>query len=274
MTFDEYISNPAGKGAAVVVNKLAYQEQYSKKWDELKVRENGVVAYTLYKSANKEEYYCHFKIPDEVVPKFYYDIVFQFTIPSGKGEVGMERSLKNYEVRFFSNDPGFVYTYAYAFKSHHLMIKDLERKMSKLALKQKAVVRNPQNLVGYVKTIYFGYLEMKHLDLFEKSRWEGAKSYSSAVWSSTVTHADDKLADRKAKADAIAKKNKREKAAAKNAESGKSVSRSSFINEPPQSPNPKNFGHFKDGRNSFGKIVKNENKGFGHFKKGNLFGKH
>lgn len=209
MTYDEYIQNPMGKKNAVMANREMYRLMYSNKWNAIKLRENGLIKYDFY--YGKDEYYVHFKIPSEVVPKFYYDTIIRFYIPSGKGALKMERTLSNYQVQFYSNDPSFVYTFAHAFKENDLFIKDLEPKMSRLALRTKAEEKNPRNQVGYVKSLYFAYLEMRSLNLFSKNRWENiAKPYSKNVWKNTVTHADDKVASRKEEGEKYARKKKRD----------------------------------------------------------------
>lgn len=259
MTFDEYIKNPTG--SAVFSNRNMYKNMYSEKWDTLKVRENGNVDFRLYRK--DEEYFIHFKIPSEVIPKFYYDTVVKFFVSKEKSGVRMERTLSNYNVQFYSNDPSFVYTFAYSFKKNGLFINDLESKMSKIAIKEKAKEKNPKNEVGYVKSLYFAYLEMKHQNLFTKSKWEVlSKPYSKNVWSSSVTHADEKIASRTEAGKAILKTKKRENDTRRNIESGKSSStkNNGFISKmETKSPNIPNFGKFKKTNfNAIPKLIKNK----------------
>jgi hypothetical protein len=268
-TFDQYISNPGGKGASAIHNRLMYQETYSKQWDELKLRENGLVLYRLYKS--DKDYYIHFKIPSGIDTGFYYDVVIRFFPGEDAGHVMMEKTLKNYNVQFYSNDPNFVFTFCYAYKSNGLFIKDLEPRMSKLALKQPAKIKNPRNEVGYVKTIYYAYLEMKRNDLFQKGRWENrASKYNKSVWNTTVAHADDKIKDAQELQDAKRKEDKKLKAKERNANAEFERKSSNNIKNNFKSPNIKDFGHFKAPTpEKLGVIIKTIPKGFGHFKKSN-----
>lgn len=208
MTFEEYIQNPMGAKSAVLTNRRMYQQMYEQKWDAIRVRENGLIIYKLYK-AKDEDYYIHFKIPSEVVPKFYYDVIIRFYLSNGKGSNRGESTLAHYDSQFYSNDPSFVYTFAHAFKANDLLIKDLEPKMSKLALKERAEERNPHDDIGYVKALYFAYLEMKRNRLFNKVIWSNKSTpYTKSVWDNTVTHADDKVKDRQEQGEALRKKNK------------------------------------------------------------------
>ena len=52
MTFDEYIKNPMGNKSTVMTNLRMYNELYTKKWETLMVRENGIVNYKLYSAGN------------------------------------------------------------------------------------------------------------------------------------------------------------------------------------------------------------------------------
>ena len=234
MTFEEYIKNPQGSYA--MSNRQMYNLMYTEKWNNLKVRENGIIMRTLY--IYGDNYYVHFKIPSEVVPKFYYDTIIRFYLEKKSGAV--PASLSAYDVQFYSNDPSFVYTFAHAFNKHNMFIKDLTPKMSQLALKQRAMERNPKDELGYVKSIYFAFLEIKQHSLFNKARWEGAKTYNKRVWNDTVTHADDKVKDRQEKGAALEKKNKPKKTDEKSTTKAPKETKKPFA-----SPNPTNFGHFK-----------------------------
>ena len=236
MTFEEYIKNPQGSYA--MSNRQMYNIMYTEKWNNLKVRENGLVMRTLY--IDGDNYYIHFKIPSEVVPKFYYDTIIRFYLEKKTGAV--PASLSAYDVQFYSNDPSFVYTFAHAFNKRGMFIKDLTPKMSQLALKQRAMERNPKDELGYVKSIYFAFLEIKQQALFNKNRWEGAKTYNKRVWNDTVAHADDKIKDRQEKGAALEKKNKAKEKANDTRNTDKAPKETK---KPFASPNKTNFGHFK-----------------------------
>ena len=149
MTYDQYIQNPMGRKNSVFSGREMYRDRYTQKWDAIRLRENGDIAFQLSKT--KTDYFVYIKIPSEVVPKFYYDVVIRFYPPKDRAAVQMERTLSNYNVQFFSNDPSFVFTFAHAFKKNNMIITDLNQRMSKLALRQVAKERNSQDQVGYAK---------------------------------------------------------------------------------------------------------------------------
>lgn len=169
-TFTQYTENPFGKANGVFTHRQMYKELYTKKFNKIVLREAGKINYNCYKENSTGRYFIHIKIPSEVVEKFYYDVVIEF-YPSNK-TASLKPTLENYYVRFFSNDPSFVYTFAYAFNKHDCFIKELSSRMSKRALTDKALEKNPKALVGYVKSIYFAYIFMKSKSLFSKARFE------------------------------------------------------------------------------------------------------
>lgn len=192
MTFDQYIQNPMGISNAVFSNRNMYRNLYISKLDKILVREMGKVDYTLYKS--KSKYYVYMKIPSEVITKFYYDVVIEFSEPKEKKL--LDSTISNYNVRFYSNDPSFVFTFAHAFIKNKLFITELKDVMSPEAIKKAAVEKNPSNQVGYVKSLYFAYLIMKRENIFNKKKFILAKDINWENLIQSITPADLKIAQR------------------------------------------------------------------------------
>ena len=206
MTFSEYIQNPAGKQNAVFSQREMYRTIYTQKLDKILLRENNKIDYTLYTNGN--EYYIHIKIPSEAIEKFYYDVVVRFF--SDDNTSAVKPSLKSYNVQFFSNSPDFVFTYAHVFMEKDLFIEELKPKMSKLAVKKAANIKNPDGVVGYVKGLYFTYLIMENRGLFTKSKFNiYAKKFNKRELLHNIENADDKIAKRKEEAIKKEKKEKR-----------------------------------------------------------------
>ena len=208
MSFDDYISNPMGTRNSVISNRNMYKEMYRNKLDKILVREVGKVKYELYH--NKDRYFIHFKIPSEVIPKFYYDTVIEFY--TDESAYANSKNLKKYYSKFYSNDPSFVYTFAYAFLENDIFIRELIPRMSKAAVKKVATEKNPKREVGYVKSLYFAYLLMNNYNLFDKIEFSTyGKKYSKKALLDQIMNADEKIADRKEASFKVAKKKKREK---------------------------------------------------------------
>ena len=159
ITFEGYILNPQLKSNAVLnaTAREAIRTDYTRRFDTIMLREHGKMEYFLYKDSRTNSFYAHIKVPSEVVDKFYYDVVIRFFADEN---IKNTEDLFKYNIQVFSNDPAFVYTYAYVFKENSLFIDSLAPKMSKKAIKKSPNERNPYKQVGYVKSLYFAYLIM------------------------------------------------------------------------------------------------------------------
>lgn len=206
MTFDEYIKNPMGKHNAVFSNMELYRTMYIEKFDKIMVRENNKVDYRVFKS--KDAYYILFKIPSEVVEHCYYDVVIKFDIKS----IVPKSTVKDCNVKFFSNDPYFCYTFAYAFNKRKLLIDELSSKLGKEFIKERAVERNPSNEVGYDKAIYFAYLTMQNKGLFQLSKLDSESiTYDQKLLLNYITDAKEKILERQERGISLGKKKRSKK---------------------------------------------------------------
>lgn len=188
MTFEEYINNPMG--SSVVANQREmYKAYYIQKYDALMVRENGKIEYRLYKAKKSDVYAIYLNIPSEKVSDFYYDVVIEFTPKKGI----VPKSLNHCDIKVYSNDPSFIYTFAYAFNKDKMFISELAPRMSKQALTDKAKEKNPKALIGYVKTLYFAYLFMNRSGLFNLLRYNGVEELDYKKISKLITSADEKI---------------------------------------------------------------------------------
>ena len=194
MTFNQYIDNPMGKSNAVFSQREAYKATYTEKFDKVLVKENGTFGYTLMWDKNKDEYYCVMKVPSEST-KMYYDVVIKFY--TNDNALYTSPILTGYDVKFFSNDPAFVFTYLRVFYKNNMFVEELKGKASKKALKEDPTQRNTYMVPGYVKSIYFAFLYMKAKGLFNKSHYKGTGvAYNKAKLNSLVTDTDTKLEER------------------------------------------------------------------------------
>lgn len=207
ITYTQYINNPLGEKSSVITNRGMYQKLYRDKLDKILLREGGKVKYNLYKSKNN--YYIHFKIPSEVINKFYYDTIIEFY--TDDGIKAKSSSLKDYYVRFYSNDPAFVYTFGHAFIKNKLFIEDLLPKMTKEARDLVAKEKNPKNLVGYVKSLFFAFLLIGDYGLFSKTLYDKTgQSYNKNKLLKEVEHAKDKIKKRQEEEEKLRKQKRRE----------------------------------------------------------------
>ena len=208
MTYEEYIKNPMGKDNAVLnnISREAMRTVYTNKFDNILLRENNKITYYLAHDNANNVYWAYFKIPSETVKKFYYDVVVKFTADKKIKSAGTD--LFKYNASFFSNDPSFVFSFAYVFNKNNMFIQELSKKMSNEALRSKPKEKNRKELVGYVKSLYFTYLLMENRSLNKTSKFES----ESLTMKEFMTHlkkiipADDMIELRQEKGKGISKR--------------------------------------------------------------------
>ena len=221
MTFQQYIDNPMGKKNAVFSQRDLFRGLYTGKFDKILLREAGKINYTLYVDKKHDRYIAHIKIPSETVKNFYYDAVIMFYTEDAA--VHSSNTLTGYRVKFFSNDPAFVFTYLRVFLKNDLLIEDLKPKCSKLALTKDPNERNPYQVPGYSKILYFAYLFMKSRNLFAKHMYDSyAIPYNKNALLNAVEHSDKKIVDR----ERLGKEEAAQKAKIKKAEKQNPISSS------------------------------------------------
>jgi len=172
MSLSQYVLNPALKTNAIL-NASAREiikRLYESKFDNILLREGGKITYYLFSQADKNIYWAYIKVPSEVVHNFYYDVIFKFTPTSSTGFL---TDLFKFNVQFFSNDPNFMYTYAYVFNKNDLLIQELRSKLPKEALTKAPEEKNPTEQISYEKAIYFAYLVMKDRGLNKLIKFKG-----------------------------------------------------------------------------------------------------
>ena len=197
MTFEDYINNPMGKGSAVMsaAHREVMRMQYKKKFDNILLREKGKIDFRLFKDEKNNTYWIYVKIPSELCKEFYYDTIIKFY--ADEKVKGGGKDLFKYYSEFYSNDPAFVYTYAYVFSHNDLFIKELASKMSKEALRRAPKEKNPTESVGYVKSLYFVYLLMENRNLNKTSIFEKqCNPLDPNFFRTNVMPADQKIAER------------------------------------------------------------------------------
>ena len=166
-TLDDYIANPSGKGSSVIQNRNSLKQTYQTELSSLESR-MGKITQEIYKGGGNSAstYSIRFKVPSNSTKGFYNDVVFEFI--HNNGDSSNERTIRKYYIKFFSNDPNFIYTYAYTYKTHGVLIPELEKKLPFRSITQKPTTRNPDNAMGYNKDIFFCYLVMEREGLFYK----------------------------------------------------------------------------------------------------------
>lgn len=149
MNIREYMKNPAGKGA-VIPGKEALLEIFNRRYRTL--NKTKPIDFIIY--VDREIIYYHVIITTEADDRNNtYDVILKFS-PTSHADIN-DRSVKNYDIKFFSNCPSFTYTYAYVAKLNGILVEELADKYSTTVLKNPPVSRNPGLIFNYEKSTYF-----------------------------------------------------------------------------------------------------------------------
>lgn len=172
ITYLDWIKNPSQSRSKMVGETEVARAIYNDKYNKMILRVGGKIDYLLYKEKD-DKFLIYVKLPSEKTFGLFYDVVVEFET---KDDVKKKLNhLGDYKVKFFSNDPNFIYTYAYTYNKNGLIIPELRHKIDSRSLKEKPNITNPNTNVGYVKSLYFVYLFMLNRGLFNKVNWLYAK---------------------------------------------------------------------------------------------------
>ena len=202
-TFPRYIRKPNIVGTTTTQIRVI-EGDYRARFDKILVREGGSIDFRLY--STDKDFIIHLKVPSETIENFYYDVAIKF---KGDTNVKFAPTLSNYNIQVFTNDPAFAFTYAYAFNKEGLFFRDLSDKMGKEFLETPAKDRNPRNMIGYVKSLYFAYFFMESKGLFEKRWWEKAIPYKKDSFARNIMSTQTKI-DKRIKLGAEIKRKEKE----------------------------------------------------------------
>lgn len=163
MNIKQFLNNPTGKGS-VIPGKGAILNDLDRRYRNLTSRNDFDVNIYL----NKNNVYFHILVLTEDEERDNtYDVVLEF-IPNKISKKDI-MNIKNYDIRFFSNSPSFVYTYAYVAKLNDMLINQLSDKYDKKILKYPPVSRNPSLMMNYEKSIYFACKYLLDNNLLNKA---------------------------------------------------------------------------------------------------------
>jgi hypothetical protein len=166
ITMKEFLKNPVSSGSASVARRDQIRFNMEHRFNVLYRAAKGQFEAKIYPI--KDNVYFHIKVPsEEFYPeKLRYDVVIRFIPPNKDSK---ELGLDKYYMNVFSNAMNFSFTYAYVFNKLGLMIPWLKPKLPKRVFTDAPVIRNPEEALGFEKSIYFAllYLQLNHNKLFK-----------------------------------------------------------------------------------------------------------
>lgn len=213
ITFKYFLNNPIGKDAQAMHYNLIRQE-YTRKYNEL-MKKKKIEISGVYKIENS--YFLHLLIPSESERLNTYDVVIEFY--DDKNVLKYEPTINKYPVRFFSNCPSFVFTYAYAYNTNNLLIPSLKDKFNDLVLSQEPKIKNPSQITNIDKSLFFALLFLlnnlyyQYKSVYESTRFNMSTEFKELY--NKIRNSDEilleidkaKLAEKKKKDEELKNKN-------------------------------------------------------------------
>ena len=170
MNYEQLMQNPGGKGSSFFYARNQIVSDLEVKYHKL-IQQKRITMST-YKQ--KDSYFFVFKIPSESVDRLFFDVVLEFLpFPDDEGLnseqiVDNDKTFLRHHIRIYSNNPSFMFTYTYVVNKAKMIVPQLVKHCSPLALTKEPQIKNPYEVYGFEKTIYFALLYMKYNGFFNR----------------------------------------------------------------------------------------------------------
>lgn len=188
LTFQQFLQNPSGPYSAFFGRRSDIKSNLDKRFSDL-VKKYGAFETKIYKN-DKKEFLFHIKIPSEKYEKLFYDTVIRLR-PISNSSLS-DFTLMNYEINVYSNSPAFVFTYAYVFNKDGLFIEFLKGRISNKALTDRPKIKNPFEIYGFEKSLYFALSYIKLNSYHVKSKIQSmSESLNESSIRDKIIHSDD-----------------------------------------------------------------------------------
>ena len=139
--------------------------EYERRWGYAKERMKRLDHLTFIE--NEASYYLYFQVPSESRGNTY-DVVIHFY--TSNESIVRESTLRNYNVRIFSNNPVFAFRFGHANFIQGLLIDFLADKLGRDILENRAEKYNPKDAIGFCHIFYFvGKFILDHPRYFDKT---------------------------------------------------------------------------------------------------------
>jgi hypothetical protein len=218
-TVEQFLAAPFGKPE---VKSNDYEAKY-------KALVNGKRIHLVATTQIDEDFLIHLTVGSDSSPKDSYDVVLLFFTDDEVEK--KKRSFRNYYVKFFSNSPSFIYSYAALYKANGFLIDVMYDKLDQEYADKLPEKVNSDHKLSYDKSIYCAcrFLQDTKFDSFNKfihgirkknpdEFFRNIRDFSDIKMTSDIRSMNKKI-------DTELKKNKQEKKSEKKSPSKKSVTK-------------------------------------------------
>jgi cell fate (sporulation/competence/biofilm development) regulator YmcA (YheA/YmcA/DUF963 family) len=159
-TIQSFINDPLGiVGAGGAKKREDVFQKIDAKYRHLLSAHGNAFKYNVFKVA--DSVIIRVKVPSESVEGVFYDVAIEFMDVSPK-----DSSLLTKNIRIFSNNSAFAFTYAYVFEKQGMLIPYFRTKLPEMCLTVEPKVRNPREIMNYEKSVVFAVLFIREHRLF------------------------------------------------------------------------------------------------------------
>jgi hypothetical protein len=119
------------------------------------------------------DYFIYAKVPSESNSEYpdsapiHYDVIIQLSPPNNAAKA--LDNIREYDAKVFSNIPSFVFTFNYIYHHKRALINLPYSYYTQRAILEKARVRNPLNLLGIDKSLWFAVYYLDEHRIFRRS---------------------------------------------------------------------------------------------------------
>lgn len=162
MKIDDIIK-PKGLGVALSVKLIS--EMLTRKY-AMSIKKDIKVGFVF----TKDSVIAKVKVPSErnsILTDFvFYDVILEFI----KSEGASDTSFREWDVKVFSNCPSFTFGFTYVFNVNDALTSVVKKnKFSKKALKLEPKEKNPQELSGIDKSLWYAVKKLSEDGMFRRS---------------------------------------------------------------------------------------------------------
>jgi hypothetical protein len=143
----QYVDNPY-RGSSFLASRKVIKEGLNGTFVKLLQNYRSQFFAVPYRYPNGDVLF-HVRVPSEDYRdnKIVYDVLFRIEF-----DPNVRYSLR--KMKLFSNSPGFLFTYAYVYYHHDMIIPEFVGKLPPVAITQQPAIRNPFETLGFEKSTY------------------------------------------------------------------------------------------------------------------------
>jgi hypothetical protein len=183
----------------------------------------------------KEEYFIYAKVPSESNDEYpdskpiHYDVIIQLS-PPNKASLAWT-DIREYDAKVYANIPSFVFTFNYVYHFRRALIEMPRGFYTQKAVMERPRVRNPLNLLGIEKSLWFTIFYLDDRRVFKRSTIDSllVKDYSLGK---LIKEEQIKSQDRKLAECEIREKHKRDLKEVEKKRKGRAAARAKVIRTP------------------------------------------